>query len=601
MERFKKIWVIDTEYTCPDGHRPTPICLCGVEVKSGRQLRRWLLPEGGAVSSPPPFPAGPDTLVVVFSAPAEMGVYLQLGWPLPHYVLDLYAEWARKISGLTWSRQRGSRSLLRALRYYNLPRMSEEAKEQYRAVAIRGGPFSATEKKGLLSYCMVDVQETAALLDAMRPEIDLPRALIRGWYTRDVARIERAGIPIDMEMLDKFKANWGHIKEALVEKVNETRDIYVGHRFNLAKFADFLDREGLLSEWPRTKTGRLSKSEETFKDMAKMYPRLIGPVRELEHVLGKMKLIGFTVGPDNRNRCSLNMFGSVTGRNQPSSARYLWGPSTWMRGLLKPEEGRAIGYCDWSSQEFGVAAKLSGDEDMQRAYLSGDPYLWLAKEAGAIPPDGTKATHGGVRDLYKTVALAVQYGQGARSLGLRLGTTEHAASRLILMHQQVFPRYWWWVQARLDLAMQTNELHSVMGWRVNVTPQSRPTSLANFSIQAAGADMLRVATILLAEAGIEVISLVHDAVVVEADADDIGDVVAKTQDIMAEASRVVLQGFELRSDSKIVRYPDRYMDPRGEETWGMVQEVVESLEASPTCQGGCQGRCQAITQNCMIA
>jgi hypothetical protein len=33
---------------------------------------------------------------------------------------------------------------------------------------------------------------------------------------------------------------------------------------------------------------------------------------------------------------------------------------------------------------------------------------------------------------------------------------------------------------------------------------------------------------------------------------------------MAEASRVVLSGFELRSDAKVVRHPDRYTDPRGE-------------------------------------
>ncbi len=33
--------------------------------------------------------------------------------------------------------------------------------------------------------------------------------------------------------------------------------------------------------------------------------------------------------------------------------------------------------------------------------------------------------------------------------------------------------------------------------------------------------------------------------------------------VMAEASRVVLAGFELRTDAEIVRYPERYSDPRG--------------------------------------
>jgi hypothetical protein len=32
---------------------------------------------------------------------------------------------------------------------------------------------------------------------------------------------------------------------------------------------------------------------------------------------------------------------------------------------------------------------LSGDEAMQAAYLSGDPYLEFAKQAGAVPPDAS--------------------------------------------------------------------------------------------------------------------------------------------------------------------------------------------------------------------
>jgi hypothetical protein len=43
---------------------------------------------------------------------------------------------------------------------------------------------------------------------------------------------------------------------------------------------------------------------------------------------------------------------------------------------------------------------------------------------------------------------------------------------------------------------------------------------------------------------------------------------------MAEASAVVLAGFRLRSDAKIVRWPDRYMDDRGREFWARVLALV---------------------------
>ena len=50
--------------------------------------------------------------------------------------------------------------------------------------------------------------------------------------------------------------------------------------------------------------------------------------------------------------------------------------------------------------------------------------------------------------------------------------------------------------------------------------------------------------------------------------------VAETQAAMAEASPVILDGFRLRSDAKIVHWPDRYMDDRGREFWGRVMALL---------------------------
>jgi hypothetical protein len=52
------------------------------------------------------------------------------------------------------------------------------------------------------------------------------------------------------------------------------------------------------------------------------------------------------------------------------------------------------------------------------------------------------------------------------------------------------------------------------------------------------------------------------------------------QDAMREASELVLPGFPLKTDAKIVRYPDRYSDPRGERIWGTVGRIVASFKES---------------------
>lgn len=51
------------------------------------------------------------------------------------------------------------------------------------------------------------------------------------------------------------------------------------------------------------------------------------------------------------------------------------------------------------------------------------------------------------------------------------------------------------------------------------------------------------------------------------------------QQVMAESSRVVLNGFELRSDVAMIRHPDRYMDERGQVMWDRVMALVAASEA----------------------
>ena len=48
---------------------------------------------------------------------------------------------------------------------------------------------------------------------------------------------------------------------------------------------------------------------------------------------------------------------------------------------------------------------------------------------------------------------------------------------------------------------------------------------------------------------------------------------------MAEASRIVLSGFEVRTDAKIVRYPERFTDARGTRMWDDATRSVEEAEA----------------------
>jgi hypothetical protein len=94
-------------------------------------------------------------------------------------------------------------------------------------------------------------------------------------------------------------------------------------------------------------------------------------------------------------------------------------------------------------------------------------------------------------------------------------------------------------------------------------------------MQANGAEMLRLACCLAIERGVEVCAPVHDAVLICAPLERLDANVERMEAAMREASRIVLAGFELGTDAKIVRYPDRYMDERGAAMWDRVMKLIQ--------------------------
>lgn len=565
LSHFREVWLVDFEFFAPDGERPTPVCLVAREFFSNRLIRLF----GNEIQDRPPFSTVDNVLFVAFFASAEIGCSRALGWKAPLRILDLWAEQRVLMNGRMGVRY----SLLDTLTSHGLDSIAAVEKTEMRELAMRGGPYTESERLSLLDYCQTDVDALARLLPIMAPRIDLPRALLRGRYMAAVARMEFTGTPIDTETLALFRGSWGDIKDRLIVEIDQEFRVFDGRTFKQDLFASFLAQRRI--PWPRTPDGRLALDDDTFRQQARRYPE-VSALRELRHALSAMKLEKLAVGSDGRNRCLLSPFKSRTGRNQPSNNKFIFGPSVWLRGLIKPTEGHAVAYVDWGQQELGIAAALSGDAAMMAAYRSGDPYLEFAKQAGAVPPGATKKSHPVERNRFKVCALAVQYGMQEQGLAQSLGEQIAMARILLQAHRETYRRFWSWSQLQVDRAMLLGWIQTVFGWRLLTSDDSNPRSLANFPMQANGAEMMRLACCMATEAGISVCAPVHDAILVEGPSDSIDEAVRHTQEIMAEASRIVLDGFELSTDAEIVRWPERYMDEkRGRQMWDRVHRLAQ--------------------------
>ena len=116
------------------------------------------------------------------------------------------------------------------------------------------------------------------------------------------------------------------------------------------------------------------------------------------------------------------------------------------------------------------------------------------------------------------------------------------------------------VRLQCRLCSSVQKLWTVFEWQIQVAGFINARSLANFPMQPNGAEMLRYACILMTEAGIRVCTPVHDAVLIKKPLKELDDRVQQAQELMSEAPRQVLDGFELTTDAVIYRYRERYRD-----------------------------------------
>jgi DNA polymerase I len=342
------IWACDTEFTALPGERQVPICVVARDFNSGRTIRQFQ----GEFSDKCPFPTGPDALMVAFVASAECGTFRALGWEMPRRILDLSAEFKDHTSGI---KRPFGQSLLGALAYHGLDVRGATDKTSIQKACGDGtwrGRYSPEE---IVDYCRGDVDALIRLLPGMVGYIDLARALLRGRYSGPaVSAMEWCGIPIDAVRLALLRKYWPWIKKLLIAEVDADYGLYENGVFKLDRWAAFVQKHNI--PCPLTPTGKPVTDDTTLRQLAKAYP-IISPIRELRHALSEMRLEELAVGTDGFNRTPLWAFGAKTGRNQPGNTKYIFGPSVWLRGLIKPPEGMSVAYVDWTAQEVGAARR----------------------------------------------------------------------------------------------------------------------------------------------------------------------------------------------------------------------------------------------------
>ena len=410
------------------------------------------------------------------------------------------------------------------------------------------------------------------------------------WSTysaKSVARIQAAGMPIDVELWDLVQQHKFAVIGALIARFDPSQGreepIYSPDgEFSSYRFEQWLISAGI-TEWPRLESRALQLDGDAFRMMYTVYPAIEG-LHALRDSLGVIVRAKIPIGADGRNRPSLFPFATATSRNAQSKS--LYNAHASMRSFMKFPEHKIGLYLDWRTQEVGVAAACSGDARLAEDYLGGDIYHALAVMCALTNQDAKtwKGTDIGKqqRQRMKALQLGINYGMGVRSLARGLGRHPLIASEVIIRHQQRYPVYWEWRAAMVERAMLMRAIvNEFDGWPLHISNSPNKRTLYNFPMQSGGASMLRLAANRLVEAGLVPCMLVHDGILFELDNDEQID---QAKEIMRAAGAQVCGGLDIGvdEDQKLIggaRYVDKR--PVAVKMWAVIMEVLEEIGALP--------------------
>jgi hypothetical protein len=596
---FGTIVVCDFEYEVAPGDLPNVLCMVTHVLDENLRLVRTIRLWRGDFGSTPPFDIGDDSLFVAYSAWAEMTCFKVLGWNFPVHIFDQHTAYLAA-SNILRPHSPGElgkkprKRLSDACRAYDLEGWERIDKDTI-AKAIGNGTWRQLySPEEVLDYCTEDVRMEVRLLRAQlcgRPRLlpaDVPHVLHWSIYSaKCITLIQARGMPIDMALWNLVQENKAAVIGELLRRFDPSHGsedpIYTPEgEWSYRRFEQWLVRTGVAA-WPRLESGKLDIDSDAFRLMYHV-PGIEG-LHALRDSLGFIVKARLPIGKDGRNRPSLFPFGTATGRNAHTKSPY--NAHAGMRGFMVFSHATIGAYLDWRTQEVGVAAALSGDRALIDDYVAGDIYHALARLCGLTndpDPIQWKKNNPAKRNRMKPLQLGINYGMGVPSLARGLDRHPLIASEIIERHKRRYPRFWQWRADMVQTAMLERRMESVFGWPLYISTSPNQRTLFNFPMQSGGAEMLRLATMRLCDAGIVPIMLIHDGILFE----EIDlEKIEHAKEIMRGAGRDVCDGLEIGVDvDQLLEGGARYHDkrPMAQAMWTTIMDALQAIKAIPTRQ-----------------
>jgi len=224
-------------------------------------------------------------------------------------------------------------------------------------------------------------------------------------------------------------------------------------------------------------------------------------------------------------------------------------------------ENRKLVIADYSQIELRILAEFSGDQGFIDAFNSGaDLHRVTASQVFNASLDQVTKEQ---RDFAKRLNFGVVYGIGAQRFALMTGLTTHDAENVLKRYFGTYRQLDTYLREAANRAVNDRQARTASGRLVrfrydeNDRQQISMTQRngKNTPIQGTSADILKRALKLLKEelkdSSAKIVNIIHDEVVVEADADEAASIASKVESVMVAAGEEYLKTVPVKVETEI--------------------------------------------------
>jgi DNA polymerase-1 len=369
--------------------------------------------------------------------------------------------------------------------------------------------------------------------------------------TEVLAQMEYIGIELDTGYLKKFSKQLDDSISDLEQKIYG----HAEHEFNISspsQLADVLfNKLNLPTQWiKKTKTGYSTGASE-LKKLAPLHPiiDLITQYREVTKLKNTyVDTLPEQVDENSRLHTTFSLAIAPTGRLSSADPNLQNIPVKTdlgrnIRTAFVADRGSVLVSADYSQFELRLAAALSGDENMIKAFNNdADIHTETAAQIYNIPAEKVTKSQ---RSSVKEVNFGIMYGLGAHALSESTGMTFAEAREFINRYFEIRPKLKSYIELQRKLALEQGYVETIMGRR-RPTPDVKSSNFAvreaayraavNMPLQGSAADIMKLAMIEVSKKlpdNANMLLQIHDSILVECpekEAKAVGEILKTTME-----------------------------------------------------------------------